>query len=321
MDPREIEDTQPAIEDTQSAEQDVRRPPELRRADAGRSSAIRPRVVCSRALSSFAAALVMLLLSASSAIAALIPIAPGTAERLVLHTAFTPYRLGKSTTIKFGFDMTNPPGTAGQALIGIDLRLPKGIGVGVSNLGLATCEPQQVIEYGPFSCPPDSLLGRGEAVATMPIAGEILHEKVRLVVLATKSPGSHLQILYSADGFSPVQSFLVFRGEIFEGKSPYGDELDTFIPPIEALPEAPYAAVVAMHTTIGPKHLTYYRYEHGHKIAFTPEGLDLPTTCPKTGFKFAATFTFLDGATKNTRSTIPCPHHHPTNHTPPRRHG
>lgn len=248
-----------------------------------------------------------LLATSSTAGADLIPIAPGSAQQIALHASFTPYKLGKSTTIQFGFDLSTPAGTAAQPLIGIDLRLPKGIGVGVSNLGLATCEPRRVLEYGPFSCPPDSLLGRGEALATLPIAGELLHEKVRIVVLATKSPGSHLQILYSADGFSPVQSFLVFRGEIFEGNPPYGDELDTFIPPIQALPEAPYAAVVSMHTTIGPKHLTYYRFEHGHRIAFTPEGLELPSKCPNGGFKFAGTFTFLDGATGNAKAVIPCP--------------
>lgn len=270
--------------------------------------------VCKRALAAsipFACSLVAILsaplLLPSSAAAYLIPIAPGSAEHIVLHTHFTPYHLGKSTTIKFGFHMSSPPGTSSQALIGIDLRLPRGIGVGVSNLGLATCNAKRVLEYGPFNCPPDSLLGRGEALAIVPIGHEILSEKVRLVVLATKSPSSHLQILYSADGFTPVQSFLVFRGEIFEGKPPYGDELDTFIPPIEALPEAPYAAVVDMHTTIGPKHLTYYRWEHGHRIAFTPEGLDLPSRCPKGGFKFAAAFTFIDGATKNAKAVIPCP--------------
>jgi len=276
-----------------------------KRPAAGQRLAAPIRLGCSLAASLSAA-----LLLASSAPAYLIPIAPGSEEHITLRTHFIPYHLGKSTTIKFGFSMSSPPGTSSQALIGVDLRLPRGIGVGVSNLGLATCEAKRVLEYGPFNCPPDSLLGHGQALAVLPIGHEILRENVRIVVIATRSPGSHLQILYSADGFTPVQSFLVFRGEIFEGKPPYGDEVNTFIPPIEALPEAPYAAVVSMHTTIGPKHLTYYRREHGHRIAFTPEGLELPTKCPKGGFKFAATFTFLDGAIQNAHAVIPCQNQH-----------
>lgn len=237
----------------------------------------------------------------------LTPIASGASEKIRLRAGFTPFRLGASTTITFSFRIKSPKGTVPQPLIGIALALPEGLGAATSGLGLATCAPRTFLEGGVNGCPPNSMLGRATATATVPIGPEVLSERVRVALAAAASKSGRLEILYGAEGVTPVFAQLVFRGEILEAEPPYGEEINTFIPPIETLPEAPYAAVVSMSSTIGPEHLTYYRQVHGRRVAFDPEGVELPRRCPRGGFRFAATFTFLDGAAKTLRETVACP--------------
>ncbi len=237
----------------------------------------------------------------------LIPIASGASERIGIHAGFVPYRLGASTTIAFGFQIESPKHTVPQPLIGIDLALPQGLSTGPTKLGIQSCSESTIFDDGIFGCPPDSLVGRGTAIATVPIGPEVIHEQVRIALASTASRSGHLEILYGAEGLSPVFAVLTFRGEVLEGKPPYGEEISTFIPPIETLPEAPYASVIAMRSTIGPQHLTYYKRVHGRRVAYRPRGVQLPRRCPRKGFRFAATFTFLDEATKTLHATVPCP--------------
>lgn len=237
----------------------------------------------------------------------LTPIASGASEQVSMHAWFTPYRLGASTTIGFSFKIQSPPHTVPQPLIGINLELPHDIGAATSDLGLADCTPNAFFENGIAGCPPNSLVGKATATATVPIGPALISEQVHIGLTATASESKNLEILYAAEGLTPVFSQLTFRGEILEANPPYGEEIDTFIPPIETLPEAPYASVVSMSATIGPEGITYYKRSHGKRVAYHPEGIGLPARCPSGGFHFAGTFTFLDEATKTLRVVIPCP--------------
>jgi hypothetical protein len=240
----------------------------------------------------------------------LLPITSGASEHVSMRAGFIPYRLGASTSISFGFRIQSPPHTVPQPLIDIALALPGDLGAATSQLGLANCTPHAFYEYGLGGCPPNSLLGRATATATVPIGPALISEQVHIGLTATASESNNLEILYAAEGLTPVFSMLVFRGEVIEANPPYGEEINTFIPPIETLPEAPYASVVSMRSTIGPLGLTYYRHLHGRLVAYHPEGIDLPARCPRGGFKFAATFTFLDQATKLLHARVPCPGAH-----------
>lgn len=244
---------------------------------------------------------------ASRVITTLIPIATGAREIVSLKAGFAPYRLGSSTSIEFGFAIKSPPHTVQQPLIGINLAMPDGLGAGTTRLGIATCNAYTVREEGIERCPPDSFVGVGSAVASVPIGPAIISEHVKIGLFAAASQSGHLELLYGAEGLTPVFSVLTFRGEILEGRPPYGEEIATFIPPIETLPEAPYASVVSMQSTIGPKHLTYYKRVRGRRVAFHPEGIELPKRCPRGGFRFKGTFTFLDGTVKTSRVVVPCP--------------
>lgn len=237
----------------------------------------------------------------------LIPIASGASEHVSMQAGFTPYKLGGSTTISFSFHVQSPPHTVPQPLIGINLELPHDLGAATAALGLSNCAPNAFFENGISGCPPNSLVGRATAIATVPIGPALISEEVHIGLTATAPESKNLEILYAAEGLTPVFSQLTFRGEILEANPPYGEEIDTFIPPIETLPEAPYASVVSMSSTIGPKGLTYYKRSHGKRVAYQPEGISLPAQCPRGGFDFAGTFTFLDQATKVLHVVVPCP--------------
>ncbi|HYM54184.1 MAG TPA: hypothetical protein VES97_02395, partial [Solirubrobacteraceae bacterium] len=116
-----------------------------------------------------------------------------------------------------------------------------------------------------------------------------------------------LGLLFYADGEGPVYAQLIFPALILEAPAPFGGRLETQIPVIPSLPEAPNAAVVQMRSTIGPKNITYYQRSHGRTIAYHPNGLLLPSSCPRGGFPFAASFAFLDGTHASARTSVPCP--------------
>lgn len=161
----------------------------------------------------------------------LIPIATGAQEIVSLKAGFTPFRLGSPTSISFGFQVKSPPQTVPQPLVGITLAMPEGLGAGTTKLGLATCNAYTIHEHGIEGCPPNSFVGVGTATASVPIGPEIISEKVRIGLMATASQSGHLEIVYGAEGLTPVYDVLTFRGEILEGNPPYGEEIATLFRP------------------------------------------------------------------------------------------
>lgn len=79
------------------------------------------------------------------------------------------------------------------------------------------------------------------------------------------------------------------------------------LPIIPSVPGAPDVAIVSLRVTLGPQGLTYYEQAEGNTFADTPKGILLPTTCPRGGFPFAATFSFLDGSRPAAKAFVPCP--------------
>jgi hypothetical protein len=124
---------------------------------------------------------------------------------------------------------------------------------------------------------------------------------------STSRGHGHLGLLFYAQGTSPISAQLIFTSLILEAPAPFGGSLNTRIPVIPSLPEAPDAAVVQMRSTIGPMNITYYQRSHGKRIAYQPNGIVLPNNCPRRGFPFAATFAFLDGTHASSHTTVPCP--------------
>jgi hypothetical protein len=235
-------------------------------------------------------------------------VAPAQAEQSVkLAVALTPERLGAGTTIDFSFRIATPHGRVPPPLTAIDLLYPANIGLITSGLGIQTCEPAALEALGPEGCSPDSLMGYGSALVEIPAGPEIIQETGRITTWMGPIQNGHLGLLFYAEGNEPVYAQLIFTSSVLAAPAPYGGRLDTNIPVIAGLPDASNPAVVQMSSTIGPMHITYYERSHGKTIAYHPDGVRLPHTCPHGGFPFAATFAFLDGSHTSAHTTVPCP--------------
>ena len=216
-----------------------------------------------------------------------------------MTAAFLPERLGRPSTISASFQISfsekRPP-----VLRSVQLGYPRNLGFATSGLGLAACDPSLLEKYGPAVCPANSYMGSGSALVEIPIAGYLYRETVQLTLVAGPSPSGYLQLLVSAIGESPVYALVVLSAELLPGR------LSITVPPIPTLPEGPYVALVAMHLTLGG-HLTYYEHTRGKIIPYHPAGIGLPRICPRGGFRFAATFAFLDGQHASARTSVACP--------------
>jgi hypothetical protein len=230
------------------------------------------------------------------------------AQSVTLKTAFIPNRLGKRTTIEFGFQVhSTTSGGVPSPLIDVDLHLPAGLGLATSTLGLAGCEPAALIAQGPVGCPANSRVGFGSALVVVPGELEPVQEEGKLNAFLGPSNSENLEVLFYAEGSAPVSAQLVFRGQVLSDDAPFGGRLDTAIPLIPTWPGGPDVAITSMTSTIGPLGLTYYRQVHGRTVPFHPLGIAVPKHCPRGGFPFRADIAFLDGTRASATSTVPCP--------------
>jgi hypothetical protein len=238
--------------------------------------------------------------------------APSTASAIasptaVLHTSFSPNRLGASTTIGFGFDLTGTNGSVPPPLRSVSLKLPPGINYLTTTLGLAICQPAALLERGLAGCPPNSRLGFGSAYVEVPFGETSGHEIPDIQALMGPPHNGNIVVLFYADGREPVYAQLVFAGELIAGSQTLGGSLNAAIPLVPSVPAGPPVSIVKVRTTIGPAHLTYYERKHGRTISFHPQGVSLPLRCPRGGFAFSAGFSFEDGTSTVANAIVPCP--------------
>jgi hypothetical protein len=228
------------------------------------------------------------------------------AEHVRLQTSFKPNRLGAQTTFRFAFEVSAPHDLP-SPLTEVALHLPRGIGFATSSLGLATCTAAKLESEGLEACPTNSLVGHGSALVQAPFAEDLIEEGALVYAVMAPQEGENLTILFYAEGSTPISAQLVFPGHLLTDTTPFGENLDTVIPPIPTVPEGPFVAVRRFATTIGPAGLTYYRRYQGRSVPFRPRGVLIPRTCPRGGFPFTADFRFRDGTLVKARKPIPCP--------------
>lgn len=262
-----------------------------------------PRLARLLALAALAVSLVVSSLAPASAQA--------VSELASLHASFSPDRLGAPTTIAFSFHVETSEGTAPPPLTSLDLRIPAGINYTDTTLGLAICQPAALAAKGLAGCPPNSRLGYGSALVEVPFGTGQGHEIPEIQAVAGPSPHGNLVVLFYANGLYPVYAQLAFAGEVLPDRGRYGSQLLTTVPLVASVPGGPDVSIVDVQTTIGPRHLTYYKHVHGRRVAFRPRGVAVPEHCPHGGFPFAASFTFQDATTTSATTTVRCP---------PRRH-
>ena len=230
------------------------------------------------------------------------------AQRVKLGARLSPERLGKGTTIEFSIQISAPPGKlVPSPLRELDFRYPEKIGLLQSGLGRANCTAAALENLGKGGCPANALMGFGSALLEIQVGQEVLHEAGVISIWMGPILDEEVQLLFYANAVTPTSEQLVFGGLLEEAGPPFGGSLNTRIPPIPWNPEAPPASIARFTVRIGPHNVTYYRRDAGRETPYHPEGLRLPHSCPRGGFPFAGTFTFMDGTSATARTAVPCP--------------
>lgn len=238
--------------------------------------------------------------------AACTPAVAGAAETVKLKAAFSPYRLGRSTTVKLGLAI----GVAGTSnglpppVTKFDMHIPANLELIGSSLGLSICHSSALLANGADGCPPNAQLGFGSAQIKVPVGPEPVTETASIEAEMGPPVGEEIGVLLYAEAGSPVAAQLIFPGVLFGGAS---QNLSTAVPLIPSLPGAPDISMVSMNLSLGPEGLTYFKTVHGRTVGYRPEGIALPKRCPRKGFRFSSDISFADGTTASASTIVPCP--------------
>jgi hypothetical protein len=189
----------------------------------------------------------------------------------------------------------------------IELRYPNNLGIALSGLGLATCTATVLDELGPKGCPANSIMGHGEAYTGIVLGTTPIRENAPIWIVRSPNQEGHLSVLFYSEGKTPVDTHIEFPGILLPANAPFGGVVSIGVPLVPTLPGAPYISVIHLSATLGPIGVTYYEHVGGSTFAYTPKGILLPPSCPRSGFPFASTFSFLDGSETSGSATIPCP--------------
>ncbi|HEX5308036.1 MAG TPA: hypothetical protein VFW38_03040 [Solirubrobacteraceae bacterium] len=227
---------------------------------------------------------------------------------VTLSASFSPMALGKRTTLEFGFHFEAPAGQVPEPLTAIELRYPSNLGLGLSGLGLATCDTATMQAAGPGGCPPNAVMGFGEVLTGVVLGTQIVSEAAPITIMRAPDEEGRLAVLFYAEGTQPIDARIIFPGLLLPSRGPFGGVVNIGVPLVETLPGAPYVSVIKLHSTIGPKKVVYYEQVDGHTLAYQPRGILLPRRCPAGGFPFAARFLFNNETSASAKTTIPCLH-------------
>jgi hypothetical protein len=230
-------------------------------------------------------------------------------ETANLTAGFSPYRLGQSTTLKIALKLglAGVPGGLPAPVTSFDMRIPADLELIGSSLGLAICQPAALLAGGQEGCSPNARIGYGNARIEVPVGPEAVPEAAGIEAEMGPPVEGQIGVLLYAEAGAPVAAQLIFPGVLFGNSGSTGQSLDTAVPLIPTLPGAADISMVSMNLSLGPDRLTYYKQVNGRTVGYRPEGVALPTTCPRGGFHFGADISFLDGTTAAASSTVPCP--------------
>jgi len=231
-------------------------------------------------------------------------------------------------TTRFDRDATLGSATAVDVAVQVDRSVqrkpldevrfayPRGLGVVSSGLGLAACtRPQtdfaKVLISAPRlgGCPPNSVMAIGTAWALVQLTngGQVIPEYATVTLLSGALEQGHLGLVVYVDGQHPFGAKLAFAGEVRDAPAPYGGELTVRLPAIPGIEDLATIYLVSMRLTIGSHAIRYYERRGGRTVAYHPEGVLLPSRCPRRGFRFRVRVGFVDGSSRTATSVTPCP--------------
>jgi hypothetical protein len=149
-------------------------------------------------------------------------------------------------------------------------------------------------------------MGYGSALVEIPFGSELIQETANITAFMAPVQEGHLSMLFCAEGKVPILAQLIFPALL--APAPPGVSLNTKLPLVPTLPQAPDAVVAQLNSTIGPLNLTYHERLHGKTIPYKPRGIILPKTCPRGGFPFTANLSFQDNTKTSATTRVPCHH-------------
>lgn len=222
--------------------------------------------------------------------------------------ALTPKRPDVQTTAEFDVAVTGANGGLPPPLIAASIRYPNGLGIALSGLGIDTCSRATIETDGPQSCPADSFMGRGSALAAIAFGPEVVEELARATLVRGAEEGGdgQLTLLFLLSGEEPIYTQPVLTGAFGAAAKPYGGQINMSVPLIPTVPGAPFVSFERLHLVVGPSGLRYYEFAHGKTIPYRPHGLRFPATCPSGGLPFGIELTFLDGSRVDARTSVAC---------------
>jgi hypothetical protein len=213
--------------------------------------------------------------------------------------SLSPDRLGARASLTFSISYAGGEFGVPSAVRHSVLRFPVGMSLDIPRL--RACKAARLRAHGPSGCPAQSEIGSGHALAETHAGSQITTEEVELH--AFLGPPENLQPTFEifAQGYTPLDEYVVFTGKVMSANAPYGEELEMSIPPVPSLPLEPDASIATFSLTVGAGRGTGTRPPHSGST------VSVPRRCPAGGFPFAAEFTYADGSVGSALARIACP--------------
>ncbi|HTD58806.1 MAG TPA: hypothetical protein VK672_07915 [Solirubrobacteraceae bacterium] len=229
------------------------------------------------------------------------------APSVSLRVAFDPDLAGRRTTVELALRIGGQGQETSSPVSSVALRLPGNMGLAGTTLGQANCQAADLMKSGLKGCSGNARIGFGSASAVVPIGSQSVRERATLDILLGPSSEDRLEVLWFVQAAEPVFGRLVLPSVVEEAGPPYGEELATTVPLVQAWPEGPDLALETLDSSIGPKGLTYHRQVGGKTMAYHPYGMRVPRVCPPGGYPFGALLNFQDGTKATALYRVPCP--------------
>jgi hypothetical protein len=237
--------------------------------------------------------------------------ASSSPDSVSVSVALTPERLGHGTSIGLAVKIRGRSGGLPAPLEQVDLLYPANFGIALSGLGIETCTQAKLESAGPGGCPADSVMGYGQAQGGVAAGTQVSALHAKLTVVRAQNTNGHIALLFDAQGLSATQPNIVFSGLVLPARRPF-DEIHVNVPLVPGPGGAGDVALEGLNATIGPAAgLHYAETVHGRTVSYTPAGILLPNRCPRGGFPFAGTASFVAGASASAHTSVRCPRKRP----------
>lgn len=252
--------------------------------------------------------LLLLLATALASTAAAATAATGPARLAVSFGAGA--RLGAPTAISAVLRID--PRAQPAPLTRLALQYPDGLGITTSGLGLASCRRPtadfrlvSIEGAGLAGCPGNAVMALGDARAQVRLGTYRFTATATVTVLAGAFSDDGLGLVAFVDGLNPLGYKLAYAG--MAGAAPPafggGGQLTVALPVIPDLPDDASFALTRLRLSIGDPRIVYV--DRGRR--YRPGGIELPSRCPRGGFRFRAQLDFADGGSAQVATRAACP--------------